>query len=492
MERWRKMKLKKLIQDFEIADVKGSKEIEISGICSDSRRLSPGNLFIAKKGNDSDGNRFIGQAIDNGASAVLTEFYNPFLGKITQLIDPRIYELEGKLADRFYRYPSRELYVFSVTGTNGKTTTTYLVKHLLDAMNLSCGLIGTVETIVGDRRSFSTLTTHDVVMNHKLLREMVDGGCRAVALEASSHGLVQGRLDQMDLDAALFTNLTPDHLDYHRTIEEYAEAKRHLFKFLNNSSKSNPLAIANGDDDASISLLQGCQANRLFFGLGSKCDVRAENISFSPLGTTFQVRYKEQSYPFFTPLIGRFNVYNVLGAICVGLHRNFSLEQMASVFASFQTVPGRLERVAHSRKFHVFIDYAHTGDALENVLQTLREIAHRKIITVFGAGGNRDPGRRLGLARAAEKGSDINIITSDNPRTEDPEEICRQILLGFSDTHAVRVELDRQRAIELAISMAEPEDIVLIAGKGHERVQIFNHHTVPFDDHAVALEALGR
>ena len=218
MERWRKMKLKKLIQDFEIADVKGSKEIEISGICSDSRRLSPGNLFIAKKGNDSDGNRFIGQAIDNGASAVLTEFYNPFLGKITQLIDPRIYELEGKLADRFYRYPSRELYVFSVTGTNGKTTTTYLVKHLLDAMNLFCGLIGTVETIVGARRSFSTLTTHDVVMNHKLLREMVDGGCLAVALEASSHGLVQGRLDQMDLDAALFTNLTPDHLDYHRIV----------------------------------------------------------------------------------------------------------------------------------------------------------------------------------------------------------------------------------------------------------------------------------
>lgn len=486
------MKLKQLIQGLEIHTVKGSKEIEISGISSDSRRVSPGNLFIAKRGNHLDGNQFIELAISNGATAILTEFYNPFLGKITQLIDPGIRELEAKLADRFYRHPSRELFVFAVTGTKGKTTTTYLVKHLLDAIDLPCALIGTIETIIGPKRAFSSLTTHDVATNHKLLRETLDAGSKAVVFEASSHGLQQGRIDQIDLDAALFTKLTPDHLDYHRTMEEYAAAKRHLFSLLDKSNKSNLLAIANGDDEATTALLEGCRAKRLLFGLGPKCDIRAEKISFSPLGTSLEVHYQERSQPFFISLIGRFNVYNLLGAISLGLHLGLTLERMASIFARFQTVPGRMERVPNSQKIHVFVDFAHMGDALDNVLQTLREIARGKIITVFGAGGNRDPARRLGLAKAAEKGSDVSIVTSDNPRKEDPEEICRQILSGFSNTNAVRVEIDRKKAIELAIKIAEPEDIVLIAGKGHERDQIFAHHSIPFDDRAVALAALAK
>jgi UDP-N-acetylmuramoyl-L-alanyl-D-glutamate--2,6-diaminopimelate ligase len=486
------MKLKKLIQGLEIAAVKGSKEIEITGICSDSRRLVPGSLFIAKRGNSLDGNQFIPQAIDSGAVAVLTEFYNPFLGKITQLVDPRVRELEAMLACRYYGYPSRELFVFAVTGTKGKTTTTYLMKHMLDALEMPCGLIGTIETIIGDKRSFSSLTTHYVVTNQKLLREMLDAGSLAVALEASSHGIIQGRIDQTDLNVALFTKLTPDHLDYHHTMQDYAAAKKGLFTLLNSSSKKDLCAVANGDDEASEFLLQGCRAKHLLFGFGPQCDVRAENISFSPSGTSFNVRFQKESQHFFTSLIGRFNVYNVLGVICVGLHLGHSLEKIASIFSDFQTVPGRLERVPNSRNIHVFVDYAHNGDALDNALQTLREIARRKIITVFGAGGNKDPGRRSGLAKAAEKGSDVSIVTSDNPRKEDPAEICRQILLGFSNPQAVLVEIDRKKAIELAIAMAEPEDIVLIAGKGHEREQIFAHRSVPFDDRSVALESLAK
>jgi len=484
------MKLKKLIQDLEIANVKGSKEIEISGIYSDSRRVVPGSLFIARRGNHFDGNEFISQAIGNGAVAILTEFYNPFLGKVVQLVDPNIRELQAKLADRFYQHPSQGLFTFAVTGTKGKTTTSYLVKHLLDSIGFPCGIIGTIETIVGDKRVFSNLTTHDVVTNHKLMREMVDAGSRAVALEASSHGIVQGRIDQTNLDVALFTKLTPDHLDYHHTMEDYAAAKKGVFTLLNNSSKNNLCAIANGDDAASESILSGCKAKRILFGLSDACDVRAHDISFSPLGSAFHVSFQNCSCRFFTPLIGRFNIYNVLGAVSLGLHLGQPLERMASIFAEFQTVPGRMERVMNSRNIHIFVDYAHNGDALDNALETLREIARGKIITVFGAGGNKDPGRRLGLAKAAEKGSDRCIVTSDNPRKEDPEEICRQILSGFSRPQAVRVEIDRRKAIELAVGMAEPEDIILIAGKGHEREQIFAHHSVPFDDRLVALESL--
>lgn len=486
------MKLKKLIQGLPLTEIKGSKEIEISGICSDSRRTAPGNLFIAKRGSSLDGNAFIPQAIDSGAVAVLTDQYNPFLGKITQLIHPQVHELEAELSDRFYEHPSGSLFVFGVTGTKGKTTTTYLVKHLLDAMNKKCGLIGTVETIFGEKRSFSTLTTHDVVQNHKLLREMIEEGCSAVALEVSSHGLMQGRVDHIDFDGALFTNLMPDHLDYHKTMDEYALAKQKLFGALNQSKKLSRCAIANADDPRESLLLDGCNTKKLLFGLSEKADVRAENIVFSPDGTHFSLRYQEQEYPFFTTLIGRFNVYNVLGAISLGIHLGYSFESMAKAISTFQTVPGRLERVINTRGMQIFVDYAHMGEALDNVLQTLREIAKGKIITVFGAGGNRDPGRRTGLAKAAEKGSDISIVTSDNPRQEDPVEIGRQILSGFSNTKNVHVELDRKKAIELAISMATPRDIVLIAGKGHERVQIFANHSVPFDDRLVALQALAK
>lgn len=277
------MKLKKLIQGVALTEYKGSKEIEISGICADSRMVAPGNLFIAKRGVAADGNQFIMQAQESGAAASLSEIYNPFL-KITQLIHPNPQEIIATLASRFFGDPSKELYVAGVTGTKGKTTTSYLIKHLLDAKEKKCSLAGTVETILGEKRSYSTLTTHDAIYNQKILREMALAGSSAAVLEASSHGLMQGRLDSIEFDAAIFTKLTPDHLDYHPTMEHYAAAKKQLFNLLSKSTKENKWACANIDDAYGEMLLKGCSANQIFFGLSSGADVRAGQIAFSRQG----------------------------------------------------------------------------------------------------------------------------------------------------------------------------------------------------------------
>jgi UDP-N-acetylmuramoyl-L-alanyl-D-glutamate--2,6-diaminopimelate ligase len=458
------MKLKSLVKDLDVT-VKGSKEVAITGVSSDSRTVAPGNLFIAKRGGTYDGTQFIRQAIGAGAVAIATDIYDPFLEK-TQIIHPDVSAVEAKLAARYYGSPSKDLFVVGVTGTKGKTTTTYLIKHLLDALDTPSGLIGTVETIVAHTRLFSKLTTHDVISNQKWLKEMVLKGCKGAVLEVSSHGLDQGRVEEIDFDLAVFTNLYPDHLDYHKTVEEYAAAKRKLFL----KAKK---CILNADSPWADFMGKG-----LNFGI-EKGELRAANIAFSSIGTDFII----DGCKFHIPLIGRFNVYNALAAIAVGLQKGAKLEQISDILSQFGSVPARLERIGN-----VFVDFAHTGDALENVLQTLKEIATGRVIVVFGCGGDRDPQRRKGMGSAADKWADISIVTSDNPRTEDPHEIAKQITAAFRNPPLV--ELDRKRAIELALSMAKPNDLVLIAGKGHERVQIFAHQTIPFDDTAIVKEIL--
>ncbi len=458
------MKLKALIKGLDL-QVKGSKELEITGVSSDSRTVAPGNLFIAKRGSTYDGSHFISQAVSAGAAAVVTDIYDPFLS-IPQIIHPNSSLIEAKLAARYYGEPSEDLLVVGVTGTKGKTTTTYLVKHLLDCLDVPSGLIGTVETILGENRFFSTLTTHDAICNQKWLREMLQKSCKAAVLEVSSHGLQQGRVDEIDFDLGVFTNLHPDHLDYHKTMEEYALAKRKLFERSRQS-------ILNADSPWAEFMGKGFS-----YGI-EKGDLRATEIAFFSSGTEFVV----EGCRFRSPLIGRFNVYNTLAAIAVGIQMGAKLESIRESIAKFGAVPARLERIGN-----VFIDFAHTGEALQNVLQTLREIGKGRILVVFGCGGNRDPQRRIQMARAADQFADVSIITNDNPRTEDPEEIARQIVSGFAN--APIVELDRKRAIEKAIAMAGADDLVLIAGKGHERVQIFAHQTLPFDDSLIVKEIL--
>ncbi len=472
------MKLKALLRGLKGIEVKGSKEISITGLTADSRTAAPGNLFIARKGSAYNGAEFIPKALEAGAIAIVTDFYDPFC-KATQVLVERPETLEPLLASRFYGAPSKELFVVGVTGTKGKTTTTYLIHHLLNGLKIKTGLVGTVETILGEERRPSSLTTHSAIENQRLLKEMATKGCKAVSFEVSSHGLEQNRVEEISFDVGLFTNLYSDHLDYHPTMEAYASAKRKLFA---NVKK----AIFNADDPWTPYMQEGCKSPIWTFGIEKDATFRAMNVQFDESGTTFFVEKQR----FSLPLMGRFNVYNALGAIAIGRHMGADLVQIAHILSSFQTAPGRLEQVMNDRNIWVFVDFAHTGEALENVLVTLREIARKRVICVFGSGGNRDPQRRTQMGKAAEKYADVGIITSDNPRNEDPLSICQQIRNAYQDPSKPILEIDRQAAISLAIGMAEAEDIVLIAGKGHEKVQKFAHQTIPFDDVAVAKEAL--
>ncbi len=479
------MKLKQLIKQLPGIEVRGSKEVEISGLSIDSRSVSPGHLFIAKKGLVCDGSRFIGQALKGGAFAIATDLYDPFVSQ-TQIIHPEPASLVPLLASRFYQKPSEDLFVFGATGTKGKTTTTYLAKQLLDALGKKTGLIGGVETIVGDHRLSSTLTTHDVIFNQKWLREMVDQKCQAASLEVSSHGLMQKRVDEILFDVALFTNLSIDHLDYHQTMESYAQAKKRLFQFLDQSPKKNKRALFNADSPWSSVLREGLQSPVWTFGLDARCDIQGKDCAFSLKGTQFVVDFQGESVPFSTKLLGKFNLYNLLGAISLALHAGFSLKDLQRPVAQAVGAPGRLERVGEQ----IFVDHAHMGESLAQVLGTLKEMTKKTLWVVFGCGGDRDPTRRRLMAEAAERYADRIVVTTDNPRSEPPDEICRQIVSAFQRPEKAYIELDRRLAITHAVSHLQEGDLLLVAGKGHEKVQIFAHKTVPFDDIAAVNDAL--
>jgi len=488
-----RMKLKKLLSGISVEAVKGSKEVEITGICTSSASAHPGSLFIAKKGRTHDGTKFIPEAINAGSVAVVTDIYDPFLQNIVQIIHPNPAEIEPELLAAFYEKAAEKLFLVAVTGTNGKTTCAYLIRHLLEGMGKPCGLIGTIEKIVGKHHFPSTLTTSDLSTNYKLFYEMVSQGCTSAVMEVSSHALDQKRVYTLDFDAAIFTNLTQDHLDYHKTMEEYAAAKAKLFASLGSYSKSlkakePKIAILNADSPWAPRMAQECQVPILTYGLEKPADLMPKHIRLEPKGTECIMTYQGEEAFFACDLIGRFNVYNCLAALALGLSCGGNLKEMCHILNSFKAAPGRLQRVSD----HIFVDYAHTDDALKNVLETLREIKKGRLILVFGCGGNRDMAKRPKMGKVAEELADAVIVTSDNPRLEDPTEIIAQVLKGFSDKSTACVEVDRKSAIEKAIRMAAPEDIVLIAGKGHENYQIFADKTIAFDDVAIAHEALSK
>lgn len=485
------MKLKQLIQGIEFQRIHGSREREISGLSSDSRAVAFGNVFIAKKGYRWDGEQFMRQAVDAGASAIVTSFYDPFLPSVTQLIHPRPEEIEPLLAAAYYAQPSKELFVVGVTGSKGKTTSTYLIRHLLEKRLGGAGLSGTIEVWVGEKRYPSLLTTQDVIFHHKMLREMRMHLLPAAVLEISSHGLAQRRVAGVAFDVALCTNLFPDHLDYHETEAAYVAAKRMLCTQLEQSVKKNKRMMFNGDDERVVRMMEGLVVPSLTFGMNERVALRAVSVEQRTQEVAFWAEYQGQKARFTLPLLGRYNVYNALGAMAVGLHLGASLEEMSGLWNDLPAIPGRLEKVGLSaRGAQLFVDYAHTGESLREVLKVLREIASRRIVVVFGCGGNRDPARRRGMAEAAEAYADIAIVTTDNPRQEDPEEIARQVVAGFHSREKVLLEPDRVEAIRTAVQIAERGDLILVAGKGHERVQIFAHQTVPFDDVEVAGKIL--
>lgn len=461
------MKLKKLLKDLEV-EVKGSREIEVTGISSHSQFISPGSLFIAKKGRTFDGTEFIPKAIETGAVAVITDFYNPFLQGIVQVVTPEVEKLEALLAQRYYETEKTPLFLIGITGTNGKTTTAYLIQHLLS----KCGLMGTIETVIGAQRFPAQLTTADVVTNHKVLKEMGDAGLKAAVMEVTSHALDQNRVEGISFDMGIFTNLSQDHLDYHGTMEAYLKAKMKLF----NQSKQT---IYNKDEK--ISFREGVS-----YALDAEADVKGKNITFSLEGTTFDLHYKNRVIQVNSPLMGRYNVYNVLATFAALLTKGESLTALVKKLATFPGVPGRLERIANPRGIYLFVDFAHTPEALEKVLETLHEVKRGKIITIFGCGGERDQSKRPLMAQAAEKYSDQVIVTSDNPRGEDPQSICNEISQGLR--REALIEPDRRAAIERGIFMAQENDTVLIAGRGHEPFQKIGGRRIPFDDREVAAQ----
>ena len=478
------MRLNKLIKGLPV-ELKGAKELVISGICSHSKRVSPGNLFIAKRGSTFDGNLFSREAVAAGAAAVLSDLHDPSL-KAAQLICEDVSLMEGEIAARYYDHPSSRLSLAAVTGTNGKTTTAYLIRHLLESSGKPCGLIGTIEYLVGLHSYQAHHTTPDAPALQRMLREMCVKGCKAAVIEASSHGLSQGRLQGTEVEAALFTNLSQDHLDYHSSMEAYFEAKKLLF-----SSFAKRAAILNADCPWHLRILEDCPLPCITYGVERQADLVASNVRQSGEGSSFDVSWKSEKLSCSSRLIGSFNISNILGAFGTALALGIPLEGAVEALRTFPGVPGRLQRVPNERGLEIYVDFAHTPQALEAVLCTLKGLSKKRLILVFGCGGERDRTKRKEMGRVAERYSDLTILTSDNPRGEDPEAIAEDILEGFSDKSLPIRRLDRREAITTAVQQAKPGDRILIAGKGHEKYQIFSHHTAVFDDAQTAKEACG-
>ncbi|CAM0116920.1 UDP-N-acetylmuramoyl-L-alanyl-D-glutamate--2,6-diaminopimelate ligase [Rhabdochlamydiaceae symbiont of Dictyostelium giganteum] len=480
------MKLKILIKDIPSLQIRGNKDAMIKGISANSKNVGPGFLFLVKQGKSFDGSNFIKEALQGGASVILSQNYHPFLEGITQLIHPHPALLERILTERFYDTPAKKLKIMGVTGTNGKTTVTYLIRYLLEKAKKGCGLIGTIEWSAGSKVYTPTHTTPDIMMLNRLFSDMVLARQTYVAIEVTSHALSQNRIEGVDMHTAIFTNLSQDHLDYHKTLDDYARAKASLFERLSSSS----FAIINQDDSYSSLMIKGCRAHIYSYGIDQAATLKASHLIMSAKGMEFRVTWKGEQETFKTQLIGKFNVYNILAALTACLIEGLTLQDMKLALAEFKGIPGRLERVPNVKKLPIFVDYAHTPDALENVLKTLQELKDKgRIITVYGCGGDRDASKRPLMGKIAEEGSDIAILTTDNPRKEDAREIASQVLKGCTFPEKMIVELDRKAAIYEAVRLAKPQDIILIAGKGHEKTQVFAYRTVSFDDCLIAQEA---
>jgi UDP-N-acetylmuramoyl-L-alanyl-D-glutamate--2,6-diaminopimelate ligase len=486
------MNLQLLTKAIQPVSVTGGLDRDITAICYDSRRVIEGALFVALPGEKADGTEFIDAAIDRGAAAIVSE--KP--GLTTRATSLQVGNARHALADlsaAFFRHPSQRLKVAGVTGTNGKTTTTFLLKHILDSEFLRCGLIGTVRYVVGDRELPAARTTPESADVHELLWQMRSAGCKSCAMEVSSHALALDRVRGVEFDAGVFTNLSQDHLDYHRTMDAYFEAKAGLFSGIREQKKKTGRAVVNIDDRHGAMLVERFghgKMEMITYGMGRSAQFRASDVHMDFGGTTYQLEATGKSYLVRMPLIGGFNVYNSLAAIAGAHALGVNVRHAVQALAAAPAVPGRLQGIPAQKPFRVFVDYAHSDDALTNVLKTLRELNPARLIAVFGCGGNRDRAKRPKMAAAVDAIADHAIVTSDNPRKEDPLAIIDDIKPGFRRL-TPEIVPDRREAIFRAIAMAQPRDIILLAGKGHETYQEFADHTLPFDDAAIAAGALG-
>jgi len=488
------MKLRNLIEVLDRPVTSGNLDTEINKIVYDSRKAGPGALFVAVRGEKVDGHDYVQKAVEAGASAIMAEIAPPTvgIGDTPWLHVHNAREDMGSLARKLNDDPAQKMLVGAITGTNGKTTTAFLLHHLLNHAHLRCGLLGTVVYDVGGELKVPTHTTPESPELQQLLKQMVDNGCRAVSMEASSHALALHRMEGIKVDAAIFTNLTQDHLDFHGTMEDYFIAKMKLFEM----AASNPKGklVINADDVWSRRLLDKYKNREtvVTYGLSATATYRAVNPRYDLTGTTFELEYKERSLLVRIPLIGQFNVYNCLGALAAAHALGCNFRDSVKALQVAPQVPGRMERVTpDNHGFQVFVDYAHTPDGVVNALSTARALKPKRLITVFGCGGDRDSFKRPLMARAAEDFSDVCILTSDNPRFEDPQSIMNDARKGFVKNSHVLIE-SREEAIHSAIKGAKPGDIVVIAGKGHEPYQDVQGVKHPFDDRKIARRLVER
>jgi UDP-N-acetylmuramoyl-L-alanyl-D-glutamate--2,6-diaminopimelate ligase len=464
----------------------------ITGIAYDSRAVRRGEVFVALKGVRADGEQFARQAAQRGAVAVVSEHVIPDIDvPVIQVADARLALAE--LAADFHGHPSERLRVIGVTGTNGKTTTAHLVASIFDAAGMPCGIIGTVAHRIGDQVREASHTTPEAPEVQALLHEMADHGCVACAMEASSHALALRRVDAMTFSAGVFTNLTRDHLDFHETMEGYFLAKRRLFEMLPPGAPS----LINADDPKASALV-AVSTKPVTYAINRQADIMPGPLSFSIDGLDFDIRTPRGTLRARSKLVGRPNVYNILAAAGTGVALGLPFDAIERGVQMLHAVPGRFEVVSGPKDgITVVVDYAHTDDALRNLLETARPMARGRLITLFGAGGERDRTKRPLMGAVASRLSDVLVITSDNPRHEDPRRIIEEIQRGITvDTRKEDAALfaipDRREAIEKAIEVARPGDMVLLAGKGHEKYQVVGDEHVPFDDVAIARELLGR
>lgn len=472
--------------DFNANEVS---DLNVEGISYDSRKIKSNYIFFAIKGFKEDGNKYIDKAIENGAGVVFTEFDVRNLNK--KYKDTGVYffkvdeirKFMARMSSEFYGNPSKKLKMIGVTGTNGKTTIAYLIKAIIEKAGFKCGLLGTIDYMIGENKHVSNLTTPEAVEINEMLREMVDAGQKFCVMEVSSIALVLERVYGLDFDAGIFTNLSSEHLDLHKTMENYLEAKKILFDLLDGKG----VTVSNKDDIYGENILKDTKAKKIYYSINNKSEYKATNEAFSIEGLEFELSSGEQNYRITSKLSGRFNIYNVLAAIALVMEFGIGFDIIQKVISDFEPVNGRFNKIKLSNGAYAVIDYSHTSDSLKNAIESAIEIRDNqmlkgKVITIFGCGGNKDKIKRPVMGKFATQLSDHTIITSDNPRYEKPMDIIEEILEGIDKSKSYEVEERREEAIKKGIEISSEGDIILICGKGHETYQEVEGVRSHFDD----------
>ncbi len=473
------MRIEQLTKNLQ-TEYFGNTDVEITGIAYDSRKVKPGYLFVAIKGFETDGHKYIGSAVENGAVAVIGE--DSIECSVTYVKVPDSRKALAVCGAEFYGNPQNKLKIIGITGTNGKTTTTYLIRQILMLKGIRCDLIGTNQTIIGSEEIESSRTTPESLDLFECFHKMAESGGEYVVMEVSSHSLELDRVYGVNFETALITNITQDHLDFHKTMENYAKAKAKLFTM----AKTGAM---NADDEYAHIIKDIADADMVSYAIDKAADIKAENLRMSERGVIFDINLRGEKREIRLGIPGRFSIYNALGAVCVCLNLGIAIEDIEKGLVLAKSVKGRIEVVHTPTPYTVIIDYAHTPDGLENIISAVRGFAKGRVITVFGCGGNRDSSKRPKMGKIAEELSDIAIVTSDNPRCEMPADIINDILAGMKkDNHTV-VE-NRREAIRYAMEIAQENDIIILAGKGHETYQEIDRVKHDFDERVVVREIL--